>query len=685
MNVLLPALVWLSAASPPSAGILAEMRGGPPSLPAAQEGSEFRRSYENAMKINAVEEMGRLIRRNDHEAVVWILETCEAISERSSDTLEERLAALRVGWQRGMETDFVNRVYTYLSLLSPVLKRERLVMRERYEKALRSYHENVAAKNDSTFVLLANEFRGLADAFAQVGDHYHASQAWLFYGLCHNDQNRGKKADLYEACLGYKNSLTARDAWELKDRTYNETRVSHGHLSSQGFDARPGAGPGGEPGGAGPELGAATAVRASLAFELVPRLDAVERPNYQADDFYQTWDALAFQARGTQASFAKLEALSPVATRRGDSEVVIEVQGPSGKLEIPLPMTGKLEPVQFEIGTGEERRPWAALTTLGIQNDQYQGLQLNLAPSTGFLSVYWINAGSMVGSVAGTRLQVFDDNLDGIYGSAPRSWQNMGMTEGHFHPEMDCILVGAEKRARPWSEYAKIGDAWYRLQAAQGGKALEYAPAEVQTGFLSLEYSGSLKPTWLVVRGSGRWENSYFDLAAARGKGAEVPAGRYSLFYGEVRKGRRAQTQKTLIVPGKETPVWEVRAGEVTKVALGAPYSFDFKVQVSGGELVVPGKSVVVVGSAGERYERAWNAVASPEVAWREVGSRRASKAHEMPALLDTDPMYSEGWHVAWFPRDLRLPLPPGTGKIEVQLAEKKHKLFGKIESGWKE
>src|SRR5690606_2337113 len=133
------------------------------------------------------------------------------------------------------------------------------------------------------------------------------------------------------------------------------------------------------------------------------------------------------------------------------------------------------------------------------------------------------------------------------------------------------------------------------------------------------------------------------------------------------------------------TPRYDVTAGEVTKVPLGAPYSFDYSFTAADGQLVVPGKSVVVIGSAGERYERPWNAVASPSVSWREAGSKRGSKVEDMPVLRDTDPMYSEGYHVAWFPRDLSLPLPSGVGKIEVQLSEKKHKLFGKIESGWKE
>lgn len=685
MNLRLPLLAVLLAAAP----CLALGPTEPPELASGPQASDFRRTYQQAMRINAVEEMGRLIRRNDQEAVLWIIEVCEAISERSSEELEATLGGLRVGWEKGMETGFVDKVYTYFSLLSAPLRRERIQLRARFEKARVRYHENVTAKDGPAFGLLALEFRALAAAFEELGDHYFASQTWLLFGLCHSEENRGPQADLYEACRGYKASLDAREAIELKDRFYQETRQSYTHLVSQGFGARPDpegeAGGGAGPAGGGVASEAGPAVRAAMRFELLPRLEALERPNYHADDFYQMWDALSFQGRGTQATFTKLEGLSPAAVRRGDSQVVIQVEGPAGKAEIELPLTGKLEPVRFEIGSGEERRPWAALTTLGIQNDQYQNVQINLAPSTDYLSVYWLNAGSMVGEVGGVRVQVLDDNLDGIYGSPPRTWQSVGLTEGLFQPEMDSLVVGTEKRARPWSEFTKLGETWYRLEVERGGQELVATPTEVQTGFLSLDYSGPTKPTWLIVQGAGRWENSFFDLAAARGKGAEVPVGRYTLYYGEMRKGRRAQAMKTLILPGKNAQRYDVRPGEVTKVSMGAPYSFDFKFKASGGELVVPGRSVVVVGSAGERYERPWNAVASPEVSWREKGSRRSSKLESMPGLLDTDPIYEQGFGVAWFPRDLQMPLPHGAGEIEVQLSERKHRFFGKIESDWRE
>ena len=44
------------------------------------------------------------------------------------------------------------------------------------------------------------------------------------------------------------------------------------------------------------------------------------------------------------------------------------------------------------------------------------------------------------------------------------------------------------------------------------------------------------------------------------------------------------------------------------------------------------------------------------------------------------------GWPAAWFPLDTTVETKekPGT-EVEVQLVDKKHDLFGKVESDWKE
>ena len=681
---ILLALVLALAAAPALLPARAHAASAAPA--AAQDGAEFRSQFEAAMKINAVDEMAKLVKRNDREAVDWIMETCEAISARSNETLEARIAALRVAWKKAFETEFVDEVYEYFSLLSAQGKRMRHEAKQRFDKARSRYLANLEEKDQPTFTLLEGEYEALSKAFAEIGDHYYASQAWVFTGLLNSEEIRGPKADLYAAYAAYEKAIEHREKIGLKDRTYLEIRQSHQHLKAQGYDAAPGgkAEPGaGAPAGGGAPVEAGPKRTAAMTFELVEEVDAFERPTYTADEFYQIWERLYFEGKGSVGKFHRLADLSPSAVREGDSEVVIDADR-DGEGEVDVPMTGNLEVVKFDIGSGDEKRPWAVLTTVGQQTDQYQGMQVNLAPTTDSLSVYAFNAGSMVGDIDGTRVQVLDDNMDGVYGSLPTTWENLGMSKGYYQPELDCVVVAEGDRARPWTQYLRVGEGWYEVEAQQGGTQLAYAPAELETGTLKLDFEGG-DPAWLIVRGEGRWENCFYDLVEGGSKGVQVPAGRYSLFYGELRKGKRRQMMKALILPGTSTTKWTVLPGEELEVKLGAPFGFDFQHEVSGEKLTVKGQSVVVTGSAGERYERVWNAVAEPEVSWREKGSRRGSKPEEMPKLVDTDPMYSEGWIVAWFPRDLVLEVGEVEGPVEVQLTQKKHKLFGKIESAWKE
>ena len=176
-----------------------------------------------------------------------------------------------------------------------------------------------------------------------------------------------------------------------------------------------------------------------------------------------------------------------------------------------------------------------------------------------------------------------------------------------------------------------------------------------------------------------------FDLVGAGGKGVEVPVGVYKLYYGEMRKGSKREMAKTIILPGADTQTWTVTKGKTTTVELGQPYSFDFQVQQDAKMAKVVGGTVVVTGKAGERYERPWNCVPRPDMSIRKKGAKKGTKPQKMDAIVGNDQLYSIGWEHAWFPLDTVIDKQAGDGTVEVQLTEKKNKLFGKVVSDWKE
>ena len=54
-----------------------------------------------------------------------------------------------------------------------------------------------------------------------------------------------------------------------------------------------------------------------------------------------------------------------------------------------------------------------------------------------------------------------------------------------------------------------------------------------------------------------------------------------------------------------------------------------------------------------------------------------------MPSLQDSQVLEKLGFPAAWFPLDVQVETK-GVTDVEVQLVDKKHELFGKIESAWK-
>ena len=105
----------------------------------------------------------------------------------------------------------------------------------------------------------------------------------------------------------------------------------------------------------------------------------------------------------------------------------------------------------------------------------------------------------------------------------------------------------------------------------------------------------------------------------------------------------------------------------------------------AGGDVPRHETMLVVVGRGGERYERMWNCVLDPDVSWRKAGSGRGSKGEGMGTHGDQDAMQKYGYPAVWFPKDLTLSVKAGEEGVEASLFVKKNKLFGKLESSWRD
>lgn len=666
--------------------------------------SDFKAKLQKLGTQNARSDMAKLVKSSEAQAVAWIVRTGEQMLEAPTPELETFFTDLQAAWKTAFETEFADRAREYYTGLDAGKKRDRVELMDMFEKRFTEFRGNLTKKDGWVYMNLADELDIIANGFDSIGDQYMSSEAWILFAQCYDEPLRGDAKNLHLAWQGYTNATDTRAKWSLVDARYDAALKRKTSLAARGAD-KPDAGTKPEPEEAAadkpdatkqepttqepskveptkPTVAPSGPVTVPLAFDVIESPDEFQRPNYNCDDLFLMWRSLNFQAKGSSASFESFKEAPPV-TRVGSSDLRFDLDG-NGEPDEKIPLTGGFAPVKITVGKGAEARPWAFLAVQGNKDEQYQGMQLNQEPTDKSMTVYVLGAASVTGVVNGVPVRVIDENMDGIYGTPPLTWGFIGLTAGHFQADMDSIVIGSSKRARPWSPLTEIHGNWYQLEVAPSGKELKATPVTAQTGTLKLDFKG-LTPTYLVVHGTSSENNNYFDLVEGGSKGVAVPVGTYQLFYGEVRKGKKSQLQKVTIVRSNDTPTWEVNPGKTTLVTLGAPFGFAFKHTLEGETLRVEGQSVVVTGSAKERYERPWNCTARPEVAWRKKGTKKGSKPERMPFMIASEDIDTKGWPAAWFPFDLELQLIGAPGAVEVQLTQKKHDLFGKIESDWKE
>jgi hypothetical protein len=654
----------------------------------AQYDSPFMQEFRKLMQIKADDEMAVLMRKNEVSAILSIIDVCETIGKGSSDQLEAEVEALGRIWKKLYGTRFVEIEYNYFSVdLPAAMKKHRTELIDKYRLLRNEFDLAEKAKDSAKLFPLGETFNALGDEFGELGDGYMAAQCYRTYAACFEDTLNGAKADLRKACEGWGLFLQARDSIDLKMADYDQVKVRYDTLVAGGFDA-PAAEGGGEGGEAAPSVSAASASAAvplNGAFEVVPDIEVIRRPLFTADSAFQVWTAVPMDKVGSKGVFNAMDE-SPAVLRTGSSKASVDVNG-DGKGDVDIPLTGKITPVQITLGQGEAARPWAFLAVIGAERDTYQGINpWNLAPNDDQMSIYVAGAASLVGTLNGVRVRVIDDNLDGRYGSEPKNWRFPGLIEGADQPDVDTVVVGDAQMARPWSRVQKVGEAWFELAANEAGTDILATPAQVQSGTLQLDLKG-LPVAWLMVRGIGEeGEGRYYEVVNGGTNKVEVPAGAYELYAGQIATGKKNQMMKALILPGRNTRAWKVGAGETTKLELGMPMKIEFDVKQDESTVTVVGSSIVAVGRGGETYQRLWNCVLTPELNIRKAGSTKARKETKLIPITSQEQLadHNNDWATAWFPigEPIEKTVPGET--FEVQLFEKKHKLFGKLESDWK-
>lgn len=205
-------------------------------------------------------------------------------------------------------------------------------------------------------------------------------------------------------------------------------------------------------------------------------------------------------------------------------------------------------------------------------------------------------AGAAVGKLGDTKLQIVDQDGDGLF-------------NGYGY---DAMIVGSGHRAQFLSRSVNVAGELYSIDVYADGTGLDYSVYDGETGVLDFttDLDADAKLLTAVVK-SATGEHS-FDLAGAP-KGMKVPVGRYDLFRGEFGLGRATVD----VLPSRGSSLTVTSEGTST-LDWGGPVRAEFSFQRQGDQIAFHPDYVWYYGAAGEQY-----------VGWNPIGKSPTFKVKE--------------------------------------------------------
>ncbi len=187
----------------------------------------------------------------------------------------------------------------------------------------------------------------------------------------------------------------------------------------------------------------------------------------------------------------------------------------------------------------------------------------------------YIVAGFYQGLYEGTLVRVFDDDLNGSISQDGK----------------DSIMVGRSGAAIPLMKFHQVGSLHCSLEVAADGSSMTITPMkEVALGIVTTSFRRGLK-VLAIVDDQGK----SYDLVTSGKSG--IPAGSYKLSYGVLSRG----SAFTVIKPTDKCPTYDIQAGKINRLLIGAPLWVSFGASIQQGNIHVS-PFVRIYGAANEEY-----------------------------------------------------------------------------------
>lgn len=624
--------------------------------------------------------------------------------------VQPKIDALMASWPRVFEgATTLEKVERWVSSQDQGGYQRFLKVQENIRKAWDYYLE---AQKDNTnrkpYITARDALMEVAKQMESTGHKIEAAETWNYVAVCLGKIPERSVQDRKDGLFALRQFLAYREAWEFtKDQFYlNAKNIAKSEEAAieqaekEGDKRR-------EEGYADGAKGIDALAMPGVA-EVQAEFEFHEVPNFEELDYSQKggpvpafWWVASFGKDVTETRLSWFRRVEMHLVREGAMKFAVSSTPSDPKRAQPVDVASRPKPSEFFLDP-EKKVPYSMFFWIGGDRERVGECEVNLQPADVNTPVYYRSAASWHIPVGTETVTLYDDNCNG--------WPMDGNPfEGDFKmhtlgketaaPLLDSMRVGKGPRV-PFSEFVKAGPSWFWIHRTADNQfgLRPLNPEYFKTGKVKLTWSGPkpTAPVQLVIQGSGDFKTACFDVSSQ--KEVEVPAGKWQVIWGRVVQGKGARVQMATIYGGDSQP-FEVEPGKTFELKMGAPFTIAFEREGTDSEVKIDATKVLLQEKSGCILAEMHGMVLVPEVlAAKAADGKGAKQIAEFQKLTNSDFLNDAagknaniGLMLALFPMPegakegsmvLEAKLPhPG---MKVQLAMKKHPLFGKLESAWK-
>ncbi len=552
---------------------------------------QFRTEFNKGLEYNDPKLMDKALKRSPLQALRYF-EELQVVKLGGKTDGDAKIDALTGAWSRTFEnTETLEKQQRWVESSGAEGFNTIEKSRGNVVKVWSSYTEQVAAdKNKAEHKRVFEQLSSIAQNALSIGHNAEAAEVWLLASVV-GSRMPDKDLDDRRSTLDALNSfLEARKGWNfIGDHSYLSNmefvKAETGAIERAVADAEKRKKEGFAPDAKGVDaLVLPAGKQESLVFKYEPLATWETDLDYgpKGGPAPPFWWQVSTEKDGSNRKMDWFRRVPLWAVRLGAAKFGVTLDPADPKKTVEIDAGNKGKPTTFWLDA-DKKVPYTMFFWVGSEKEHVGETDHNLAPSDNVGNIYYRSAASWKSTFLGEPIVLYDDNANGQPADSdpmadgyktPTAGEHD--TEGTPAPLLDSLRIAKGPRI-PFSEFVQTPTGWFHLKRTgiEGLIARQLSPEYLKPGKVKFVWTGPkpAAPVQLVLQGTDVFKGAIFDVAS--GKEVEVPAGKYSVIFGRIVIGKGMRAQMATIYRGS-SPEFEVEAGKVFELKMGAPFSMQF-------------------------------------------------------------------------------------------------------------